>query len=453
MKLKRSILIGGVLFASLFPRVVHADTPVVALNPCPDGKMIMSIGETVELSPFVPFDSDVYDPIEWQIAGTGIIQSKNDLISYNGKNSLELQALAKGTDTVTYVFDFYNYSSDQFASPVTVSSVCKVSVIDTNLKNLTLSTGSIDFDSSKTEYNLEVENTVDSIEISATLSDEANTEFIEGYGPRKVELKVGENKILVSTKDKTTGYRMDYTLNIVRKEKISLDKLIEKLKESETAKIYYENSEQYKLDIDKVSTGIKISAINLKTNKIGTTNFKYEDGILSLVPAIIEVTPDDSLEEQLGTVLFDALWTSEVLNAVASLQDLPSNKMKGWLKSLNIESPEDCTLETVGFELTMADDTEEANSLIKSFKIDLANGLKIDPNKIDEYEVEEDSTIIPEIPSIDEENSDNSEKVENENKDEVDNPSTGDASIFASIAFILTVFGLAGLSVYKIRKN
>lgn len=87
------------------------------------------------------------------------------------------------------------------------------------LKSLTLSAGSIEFKSTKNNYDITVDNTVDSIEISSELSD-LKASYVNGYGDRKVNLKVGDNTVLIKIKAENENVRT-YKLNIKRLEDMS----------------------------------------------------------------------------------------------------------------------------------------------------------------------------------------------------------------------------------------
>ena len=122
----------------------------------------------------------------------------------------------------------------------------KVKSDNANLKSISLSTGNIEFDKDKTEYNLEVENETDKIIIEATKDDESSS--VKGLG--EYELKVGLNdiKITVTAED---GSIKEYILKITRK---NLESIVE------IESVNYGNGKKEK---NTESNNLKISLIVL----------------------------------------------------------------------------------------------------------------------------------------------------------------------------------------------
>ena len=67
------------------------------------------------------------------------------------------------------------------------------------------------------EYTIEVDSLYDKINIEATLNDSKNSSFVDEFGSRKVDLKYGNNTVLIKTKSES-GKIATYTLNIIRKD-------------------------------------------------------------------------------------------------------------------------------------------------------------------------------------------------------------------------------------------
>ena len=87
---------------------------------------------------------------------------------------------------------------------------------DNYLSSLTLSTGELSpaFNKEKTVYDVNVPTNVDSITINALLSSDAAS-FKDGYGPRKINLNLGDNQILLTVKAES-GIARTYTINVTR---------------------------------------------------------------------------------------------------------------------------------------------------------------------------------------------------------------------------------------------
>ena len=82
------------------------------------------------------------------------------------------------------------------------------------LKSLKLSSGTINFKSDTTTYNVNVEKSVSSITITSELTD-SKAKYVTGYGNRNVTLKEGLNTILIKVTAENGDIRT-YTLNITR---------------------------------------------------------------------------------------------------------------------------------------------------------------------------------------------------------------------------------------------
>ena len=94
---------------------------------------------------------------------------------------------------------------------------------NTNLSNLSIDIDNFQFDPKITEYQLEVDNETQIINIKAEAEDEKA--IVTGTGAKA--LKVGENNytIIVTAEDKTTK---EYNITIIRNEAIKLDSITRK---------------------------------------------------------------------------------------------------------------------------------------------------------------------------------------------------------------------------------
>ena len=89
---------------------------------------------------------------------------------------------------------------------------------DCSLSNIKLSTGSLKYQKDKINYNIEVEYNITEITIDATLSDN-KANFTENYGPRIVNLNLGNNAVILKVVAEN-GLTRTYTINIFRKKEI-----------------------------------------------------------------------------------------------------------------------------------------------------------------------------------------------------------------------------------------
>lgn len=84
------------------------------------------------------------------------------------------------------------------------------------LSSLTLSSGTLNFDSNVTSYNVDVNEKVSKVDIKASLAD-SKASFVSGYGPREVNLSFGVNTFNIIVKSER-GVKRTYKLNITRKD-------------------------------------------------------------------------------------------------------------------------------------------------------------------------------------------------------------------------------------------
>ncbi len=157
-----------------------------------------------------------------------------------------------------------------------------------NLSSLSLSTGKITFKPSTTSYSINVEENISSITISAEL-DDSKASFVNGYGPRKVNLNHGNNAIQIKVKAEN-GTEKTYTINVNRKspevkeeEKEPVKSNVNVLKELYLSKgsiDFKEGTKTYKVEVPYAISELEIIA-KAKDNKAtvsGTGNKKLTVG-------------------------------------------------------------------------------------------------------------------------------------------------------------------------------
>jgi len=159
------------------------------------------------------------------------------------------------------------------------------------LKTLTLSTGKINFNPNIIDYNVTVENNVDKIKVSSTLTD-SKSKYVEGYGNREVKLKEGLNEVLIKVESEN-GEVSTYTLNIIRKNKTDNN--------DNNVNIKYLTIENYSFDFnrdkteyylkikDEISLNIEVVLVNTNSTYQTLNNNNLENGSI----ITIEVTSPD----------------------------------------------------------------------------------------------------------------------------------------------------------------
>ena len=115
------------------------------------------------------------------------------------------------------------------------------------LKSLKVSEGSIKFKENSLSYDINVANEVTSITIDAELKDEKSS-FVEGYGPRTVELKEGKNAIQIKVKAENETVKT-YTVNVTRKSNKSDNNYLSELKLSEGNIVFDKDEQEYKISV------------------------------------------------------------------------------------------------------------------------------------------------------------------------------------------------------------
>ena len=126
------------------------------------------------------------------------------------------------------------------------------------LSDITVSEGTLspEFDKDITSYTVNVDGSVTSIDIGATLTD--NLATLSGTGT--YDLEVGENKITITVQSES-GAKQNYVINVVRAEK-SDNYLIDLTVDGETIPEFDKNKNEYTLDeVPNDKTNIVIGAV------------------------------------------------------------------------------------------------------------------------------------------------------------------------------------------------
>ena len=150
-------------------------------------------------------------------------------------------------------------NSEESSNTILTDQVINKDIIiksdDNTLKSIKVDNKMISgFSSTLYEYSMEVDSLSDKIQISAVLNDEKTAKLVEEFGNREVELKYGQNKVLVKAESES-GKVLTYTLNIFRKDdRVVNNDLNSIIINGGTVKINFEKSilsytiKAYKLD-------------------------------------------------------------------------------------------------------------------------------------------------------------------------------------------------------------
>ncbi len=294
---------------------------------------------------FVYNDSN-YTPYSLSSAGT-ILNRKTNYTgsSYDKLGTLKIKMPSSGNVTVSISNIILLDKNNDEHNVSNVSKTIKVADGNNYLSNITLSEGTIDFDKSKTTY--EIKNINGStIEINATL-ESSYAKLSGDTGKKNLKLGLNTFKITVTSE---SGVNRIYTLNIYRNDNRDKTNTLSSL-EVENNKItpeFNKNTINYTLTVKKDVTSVKINA-TLESDKSSfnkgygprTVNLNY--GVNSV---LIKVTSESG-----ATKTYTIKITRE--------DDRSSNN---YLKSLNVSSG-DFTFnkKTLNYSFTVQNDVTSLN--------------------------------------------------------------------------------------------
>ncbi len=206
---------------------------------------------------FVYNDSN-YTPYSLSSAGT-ILNRKTNYTgsSYDNLGTLKIKMPSSGNVTVSISNIILLDKNNDEHSVSNVSKTIKVADGNNYLSNITLSEGTIDFDKSKTTY--EIKNINGStIEIKAT-AESSYAKLSGDVGKKNLKLGLNTFKITVTSE---AGVNRIYTLNIYRNDNRDKTNTLSSL-EVENNKItpeFNKNTINYTLTVKKDVTSVKINA-------------------------------------------------------------------------------------------------------------------------------------------------------------------------------------------------
>lgn len=174
---------------------------------------------------------------------------------------------------------------------------------DKSLKDLKVDGMTIeDFKSDKYEYELEFPSDNDSVEIKATLNN-SNATFVEGFGPRTIELNYGENEVLVKVKSESGDVQV-YKLVIIREDDRNTNNSLKEV---------VINSGKIKLELSKNKVDYTIKTYKLKKLEVdavavdskAVVDVKIPDEIIVGDNVVIITVTSESGEEKVYTITFE----------------------------------------------------------------------------------------------------------------------------------------------------
>ena len=164
---------------------------------------------------------------------------------------------------------------------------------ENKINSLTISGVSLKFDENKTEYNVSVDNKVSSVKISASLKDNSSS-FVNGYGPRTVNLVEGNNRVELRISAEN-GVIRTYVINIKRDEdpdNRSDDNYLKDLNIKDNDIDFSKDKTNYEITVDYNTDSLdinpKLSSGKSNVEIIGNENLKVGENTI-----IVRVTAKD----------------------------------------------------------------------------------------------------------------------------------------------------------------
>ncbi|MBQ7136762.1 MAG: cadherin-like beta sandwich domain-containing protein [Bacilli bacterium] len=187
-----------------------------------------------------------------------------------------------------------------------------------NLKSLSLSSGKISFNKSTTTYSVNVDSNISNIKISATL-DDAKASFVDGYGPRTVDLAYGNNKIYIKVKSENQ-IEKTYTINITRKDDRSNNNNLKSITLSDGKIDFSKGNTKYTVNVPYEIEKFKISAAS-EDKKAVIEIIGEENLIVGENSYIIKVTAENGdVKEYHITVIRDEKITVTSSNKASNIE-------------------------------------------------------------------------------------------------------------------------------------
>lgn len=164
---------------------------------------------------------------------------------------------------------------------------------ENKINSLTIGGVKLNFDENKTEYTVSVDNKVSLVKIDATLKD-SNSSFVNGYGPRTINLVEGNNRIELRVSAEN-GVVRTYAINIKREEdpdNRSDDNYLKDLNIKDNDIDFSKDKTNYEITVDYNTDSLdinpKLSSGKSNVEIIGNENLKVGENTI-----IVRVTAKD----------------------------------------------------------------------------------------------------------------------------------------------------------------
>jgi hypothetical protein len=154
---------------------------------------------------------------------------------------------------------------------------------DNKLSSLSLSYGTIDFKSNINKYNVIVPNSISKLTISSNLESN-KASYVEGYGPREVSLKIGNNTFYIKVRAED-GTVNTYTIAAMRSDGTDANNLLTNIELSVGKLDFKSEIEIYTLsvsnEVDKIEV-LPITESLLATYEVSGTDLKLGENKITI---------------------------------------------------------------------------------------------------------------------------------------------------------------------------
>lgn len=194
--------------------------------------------------------------VKGTISGTGTVN-----LNY-GSNTINVVVTAPAGNKKTYTINVTR--NDQRST-------------DSSLKSLSLSSGSINFNASTFNYNVELESSVSSLKVTAVANDSKAT---VSYAPtQSISLLYGQTSTITITVTAENGTKSTYKVNATRKDDRSTNNNLSSLKVSNT-NITFNGNQVYTATVENNITSVNITASpeDSKSTVSGTGTKQLNEG-------------------------------------------------------------------------------------------------------------------------------------------------------------------------------
>ena len=222
------------------------------------------------------------------------------------------------------------------------------------LKSLMLSSGDIVFKPEVVEYTVNVENDVEEITITSSLTD-TKSKYVEDYSNKKVKLEPGSNKIQIKVLSEREEEKV-YTINVNRA--LSTNNSLKTLKINDEKIVLVENEYTYDYEVENDVDSITISATPLDSKAKVELKDKYDLVVGENEINILVIAASGDKASYTINVTRKKILSKDSLLKSLTVKDYNIN-FKQDIKTYDLKAPKDVE------ELEITYETEDENAIVE----------------------------------------------------------------------------------------